>query len=130
MVRITPADVLGATTVVVGPNELLAERTLDDVRRAVRREDADADVSELTGADLGPGALAEAASPSLFASLRCVIVRDLESVPPEGVDPLADYVAAPAPDVVLVLHHSGGVRGKAVLDRVRKAGAHEVAAQA
>jgi DNA polymerase-3 subunit delta len=130
MARLTAADVLGATTLVVGPNEFLAERALGDVRAAVRREDANADVSELTGADLGPGALAEAASPSLFASLRCVIVRDLESVPPEGVEPLADYVAAPAPDVALVLHHSGGVRGKAVLDRVRKAGAHEVAAQA
>src|SRR3954466_10006586 len=107
MAPLTAADVLGPTTLIVGPNEFLAERTLDDVRRAVRREDADADVSELTGADLGPGALAEIRSPSLFASLRCVIVRDLESVPAEGLDQLADYVSTPAPDVALALHHSG-----------------------
>jgi DNA polymerase-3 subunit delta len=129
MARITPADVLGATTLIVGPNEFLAERTLDDVRRAVRKDDADADVSELTGADLGPGALTEITSPSLFASLRCVIVRGLEDVPAEGVDQLAAYVAAPESDVALALHHTGGVRGKAVLDRVRKAGARETPAQ-
>jgi DNA polymerase-3 subunit delta len=130
MVRITAADVLGATTLIVGPNEFLAERAIDDVRRAVRKDDADADLSELTGVDLGPGALAEITSPSLFASLRCVVVRDLEGVPAEGVDQLEAYVASPAPDVALALHHGGGVRGKAVLDRVRKAGAREVAAQA
>ena len=130
MVRLTAADVLGATTLIVGPNEFLAERALDDVRRVVRKEDADADMSELTGADLGPGALAEITSPSLFASLRCVIVRDVEAVPVEGLDQLEAYASAPALDVALALHHSGGVRGKAVLDRVRKAGTREVAAQA
>ncbi|HSS68043.1 MAG TPA: DNA polymerase III subunit delta [Nocardioidaceae bacterium] len=130
MARITAADVLGATTLIVGPNEFLAERTLDDVRRVVRKEDADADVSELTGADLGPGALAEITSPSLFASLRCVIVRDVEAVPVEGLDQLEAYASAPAPDVALALHHSGGVRGKAVLERVRKTGTREIAAQA
>jgi DNA polymerase III subunit delta len=130
MVRITAADALGAATLVVGPNEFLAERALDDVRRAVRRQDGDADVSELIGNDLGPGALAEVTSPSLFASLRCVIVRDVESVPAEGVDQLVGYVTSPALDVALVLHHSGGVRGKAVLEQLRKAGAREVAALA
>jgi DNA polymerase III subunit delta len=130
MARITAADVLGATTLIVGPNEFLAERTLDDVRRAVRKEDADADVSELAGADLGAGTLAEITSPSLFASLRCVIVRDLEAVPAEGIDQLEAYVSDPASDVALALHHGGGVRGKAILDRVRKAGAREVGAQA
>jgi DNA polymerase-3 subunit delta len=129
MVRISAADVLGAVTVIVGANDFLAERTLDDIRRAVRKEDADADVSELTGADLGLGALAEITSPSLFASLRCVIVRDLEDVPADGVDQLDAYVRDPAADVALALHHSGGVRSKAVLDRVRKAGAREIPAQ-
>jgi DNA polymerase-3 subunit delta len=129
MVRIAAADVIAATTLVVGPNEFLAERAIDDVRRAVRKEDADADVSELSGSDLGPGALAEITSPSLFASLRCVIVRDLEDVPTEGLDQLEAYVASPAPDVALAVHHGGGVRGRAVLDRVRTAGAREVAAQ-
>jgi DNA polymerase-3 subunit delta len=130
MARITAADVLGATTVVVGPNEFLAERALDDVRRAVRREDGDADLSELSGADLGRGTLAEITSPSLFASLRCVIVRELEGIPADGVEQLVAYVASSAPDVALALQHGGGARGKQVLDLVRGAGAREIAAPA
>ena len=54
----------------------------------------------------------------------------VEAVPVEGIDQLEAYASAPASDVALALHHSGGVRGKAVLDRVRKAGTREIAAQA
>jgi DNA polymerase-3 subunit delta len=129
MARLAATDVLGATTLIFGPNEFLAERAIDDIRRAVRHVDADADLSELTGSDLGPGTLAEITSPSLFAEMRCVIVRGLEDVPTEGVDQLEAYVAAPSDDVALALHHSGGQRGKAIVDRVRRAGAVEVQAQ-
>ena len=87
--------------------------------------DADADISEVQASDLGPGALAEIASPSLFASMRCVVVRMLENLPDEGVASLVEYVAGPASDVALVLHHTGGMKGKAVLDTLRSAGATE-----
>jgi DNA polymerase-3 subunit delta len=122
-------DVLGTTTLVTGPNDFVAERTIDRVRSAIRAADADADISELWADELGPGALAEITSPSLFASLRCVVVRGLENLPDPAADSLLLYVETPADDVALVLHHTGGVKGKAVLDRLRKAGATEVIAQ-
>lgn len=120
---------LGTTTLVTGPNEFVAERTIASACRAVRAVDADADIVELTAADLGPAALVEITSPSLFATARCVVVAALEGLAPMAVDPLVSYVESPAPDVALVLHHTGGVKGKAVLDRLRKAGATEVKAQ-
>ena len=43
---------------------------------------------------------------------------------------MVEYVGTPAPDVALVLHHTGGMKGKAVLDKLRKAGADEVKAAA
>jgi DNA polymerase-3 subunit delta len=129
MVDVAAADVLGATTLITGANEFVAERTIDGVRSAVRAVDADADVSELSAEELGPGALAEITSPSLFAALRCVVVRRLEDLAEPAIEPLVSYVAQPADDVALVLRHTGGVKGKAVLDRLRKAGAIEVAAQ-
>lgn len=125
MSRPTAADVLGRTTLITGPNEFLAERTIGETQAAVRHADADADISEVPAADLGPGALAEIASPSLFASMRCVVVRALEDLPDDGVASLVEYVAGPAPDVALVLHHTGGMKGKAVLDKLRDAGALE-----
>ena len=128
MAKPSAATTLGATTLVSGPDEFLAERTIAALRDAVRRADGDADMSELAAADLGPGAFAEITSPSLFATLRCVVVRAIEDLPTDAVAPLVAYVAHPADDVALVLHHTGGVKGKAVLDQLRKAGAAEVKA--
>jgi DNA polymerase III subunit delta len=122
------ADTLGTTTLITGTNEFLAERTIASIRSAVRSMDADADVLELSADELGAGVVAEIASPSLFASVRCVVVRSLENLPVEAVEALVAYVGEPASDVALVLHHTGGVKGKAVLDRIRQAGADEVKA--
>lgn len=129
MAKMTAASVLGGTTLITGPNEFLAERTIAATRDAVIHADPDADVSELSAAELGPGALAEITSPSLFATLRCVVVRTLEELPDVASADLLDYVAGPADDVALVLHHTGGLKGKPLLDKLRKAGADEVKAQ-
>lgn len=123
------SDLLGTTTLVTGPNEFMAERAIASARAAVRRADADADVSELASSTLGPGALAEITSPSLFAALRCVVVRALEDLPEAAAPSLVSYVAAPAPDVHLILRHTGGNKGKALLDSLRQAGAGEIRAQ-
>ncbi len=133
MPHTTSADIpngLGVTTLITGTEEFIAERTIASLRDGVRAADADADISELDATELGSGAFAEITSPSLFASLRCVVVRTLESLPEDAVDPIVAYVAEPASDVALVLHHTGGVKGKAVLDKLRKAGAVEVKAVA
>ncbi len=123
------SDFIGATTLVTGSDEFLAERTVVRARRAICRADADADVSELPASTLGAGALAEVTSPSLFASLRCVVVRGIEELPPEAVDSLMSYIDQPAADIALVLRHGAGAKGKALLDRLRAAGVREVQAQ-
>jgi DNA polymerase-3 subunit delta len=61
--------------------------------------------------------------------MRCVVVRTLEDLPEDAVGSLVAYVEEPASDVALLLHHTGGAKGKAVLDRLRAAGAREVKAQ-
>jgi len=130
MAKLTLADVLGGTRLITGPDEFLAARTMASVRGLVVAADPDADVVTLPAGDLGSGAMAEIASPSLFAASRCVIVSALEDLPADGVQPLAAYVSDPSPDVALVLHHAGGQKGKAVLDQLRKAGVTEVKAAA
>ncbi len=130
MARLSASDLLGTTTLITGSNEFIAERAIASAKSAVKDADADADVSELSGADLGPGAFAEISSPSLFAALRCVVVRALENLPGDAEDDLLAYVTAPADDVHLLLHHTGGMKGKALLDRLRQAGVHEIKGQA
>lgn len=126
----TGADVLGRVTLVTGIEEFLADRAVRSVTQAVRAADPEADVTETTGAEVGPGALAELTSPSLFASSRAVVVRDLPEVPDEAVAGLLAYAASPADDIALVLVHPGGQKGKGLLDKLRKAKVREVKCEA
>ncbi len=114
------ADVLGRVTLVTGKEEFLGERTVTQVRDAVRRHDAEAEQSDTRGVDLTAASLGELAAPSLFTATRCVVVRGLEDLPEESVDGLLDYAAAPVEDVALVLVHSGGQKGSGVLTKLRK----------
>jgi DNA polymerase-3 subunit delta len=114
------ADVLGRVTLVTGKEEFLNERTVGAVREAVRRHDPESDLSETTASDLTLATLGEMSAPSLFSSIRCVVVRALENLPEESVDGLLGYAAAPAEDVALVLVHGGGPKGSGVLTKLRK----------
>jgi DNA polymerase-3 subunit delta len=112
--------VLGRVTLVTGKEEFLSERTVAGVREAVRRHDADAEISETLASGLTFAQLGELSAPSLFSSTRCVVVRALENLPDESVDGLLGYAAMPADDVALVLVHSGGQKGSGVLAKLRK----------
>ena len=114
------AQVLGHVVLVTGKEEYLSSRTVASVRDAVRAHDAEAEIAESTASDLTLASLGEMSAPSLFSTIRCVVVRGLEDLPDESVDGLLDYCAAPADDVALVLVHSGGQKGSGVLTKLRK----------
>jgi DNA polymerase III subunit delta len=114
---------LGRVVLVTGKEEFLGERTVAAVRAAVRREDPEAEFSESLASGLTLATLGELAAPSLFSSVRCVVVRGLEDLPDESVDGLLDYASAPAEDVALVLVHGGGAKGGGVLTKLRKVAA-------
>jgi DNA polymerase-3 subunit delta len=116
------SDLLGRVTLVTGKEEFLNERTVSAVRDAVRRHDADAELSETTAGDLTLATLGEMSAPSLFSSIRCVVVRGLENLPDESVDGLLAYAADPAEEVALVLVHGGGPKGSGVLTKLRRLG--------
>src|SRR6478609_1203324 len=114
------ADVLGRVTLVTGKEEFLNERTVSAVRDAVRQHDAEFEFSETVASDLTLATLGEMSAPSLFSSIRCVVVRGLENLPDESVEGLLAYAAAPADDVALVLVHGGGPKGSGTLTKLRK----------
>jgi DNA polymerase-3 subunit delta len=115
-----PSQVLGRVTLVSGPEEFLAERTVQAIRSAVRRADPEAEFSETSADQLTMATLGELAAPSLFSSTRCVVVRSFEDLPEESVAGLLDYAGAPAEEVALVLVHGGGAKGSGVLTKLRK----------
>lgn len=116
-------SVFGRVTLVSGPESLLADRAVEELRGQVHAEAPDADVSEVEAARLDGAKLTEITNPSLFASRRAAVVTDLASLPTELVGDVAALAGTPPADLALVLVHGGGPKGKSLLDKVKAAGA-------
>jgi DNA polymerase-3 subunit delta len=118
------ADPLDAPLrLVLGDEELLVSRAVAEVAAAARAADTEADVRELAGAELAAGDLYDLLSPSLFGGRRVVVVRGAHEAKPDVVEALRGYAADPAGEVVLVVVHPGGARGRGLVDTMRGAGA-------
>ncbi len=114
---------------VVGDEELLVSRAIAEVVSAARAADAEADVRELAAVELTAGGLYDLLSPSLFGGRRVVVVRGAHEAKQDVSEALRGYVADPADEVVLVVVHPGGARGKALVDALRAARAVVVECQ-
>jgi DNA polymerase-3 subunit delta len=117
-----PADPI---TLIIGEEELLAERAIGDVVASARAEDPETEVTEITG--LESGRLAELTSPSLFGGGKVLVLRSAQDLGKDVTAELLKYAKDPAPDVALVAVHHGGAKGKALVDGLTKAGARKVA---
>ena len=114
------SDVLGRITLVTGPEEFLNQRTVSAALAAVRAADPQSEVSETNADQMTMASLGDLAAPSLFSSVRCVVVRGLENLPEDTHEGLLAYADAPVEDVGLVLVHSGGQKGSGLLNKLRK----------
>ncbi|WP_234346668.1 DNA polymerase III subunit delta [Cellulomonas timonensis] len=114
---------------VSGAEGLLAERAVDRIVALAKERDAGVEVTTLDGALYSGGTLGVVTSPSLFGEDRVVVVEAVERATDELLADALAYLAAPAPDVVLVLQHGGGQRGKKLLDAVRAQGVPVVACE-
>src|SRR5262249_42925136 len=84
------------------------------------------DVHAVRAADLKPGDLSSLTAPSLFGGGGLVVVRWVQDAGKDVAAELARYAAAPAPDVALVLTHSGGAKNKSLLASLAGGGARGV----
>lgn len=114
---------------VTGAERLLAGRAVAAVVAAVRERDPEVEVTRLEGAGYAGGTLGVVTSPSLFGEARVVVVEAVEQATDELIRDGLAYLGAPEPDVVLVLQHGGGQRGRKLLDAVKAAGAPVVACE-
>ncbi len=114
------SDILGRVTLVTGPEEFLNQRAVSAALEAVRKADPESELSETSADQVTMAALGDLAAPSLFSSIRCVVVRELENLPDDAHEGLLEYAAAPAEEVGLVLVHSGGQKGSGLLNKLRK----------
>ena len=117
---------LAPVVLVTGAEHLLRERAVAGLIAAARERDADVEVTRLEAAAYVGGTLGVVTSPSLFGEARVVVVHGIEQGTDEVFTDAIAYLGVPADDVVLVLEHRGGQRGKKLLDAVLATGAPAV----
>jgi DNA polymerase-3 subunit delta len=113
-----------------GPEAVIADRALSAILDDLRVVDPDVEVIRLAAETYEAGALGMHASPSLFGGAKCIVVADLDEAPDELQEDLLAFLAAPEPDVTLVVTHKSGQRGKKVLDTLKKSQARVLEAPA
>ena len=109
-----------------GPESVLAERALASTLDALRAGDSGIELIRLYADGYQSGTLTMHASPSLFGGTKAIVVLDLDEAPDDLQTDLLAYLAAPAPEVTLVVTHKSGNRGKKVLDTLKKGGARVI----
>jgi DNA polymerase-3 subunit delta len=130
----TASGAPAAVNVVVGEEEFLIDRAVSALIASARASlaasvpgpagpdrpadglaGASGDVHDVTAAELAAGELASLTSPSLFGGGGVVVIRSAQDAGKEVADEIVRYAADPAPDVVLIVTHAGGAKGKALL---------------
>ena len=112
-----------------GPEDYLASKASELIRTQVRTAQPGAELVTLDAAAYGAGSLGLQSSPSLFGDWKIIEVAGLASMNDDFLQDALAYLADPAPDVVLVLRHSGGNRGKKLLDAIAASGGVSVDCQ-
>lgn len=111
---------------VLGEEEFLADRAVQDVVAAVRVDDPAAELRRYRATELTPVDLANSMSPSLFAEGRVIVLQNAQEAGKELATAVVEQAKEPAEGIVLVVVHNGGARNKPMADALRKAGAKVV----
>ncbi|MDD2859096.1 MAG: DNA polymerase III subunit delta [Candidatus Nanopelagicales bacterium] len=115
-------------TIAYGNEPLLVDRVVRTTLQHLRAQEGEVQVTTIAanGEDAAAG-LREASSPNLFGDTTAVVVTGVDQAT-DDVDALLRLFATdPADHAWLVLTHPGGVKGKNLLDALKKAGAEQVA---
>ena len=105
-----------------GTEAFLADRALRILTDRMKSSDAGVEINDVDAADYQQGDLLQLASPSLFGEPRLLRVQAVEKCNDAFLEDALSYLGTPEADVVVVLRHGGGNRGKKLLDAIRAAG--------
>lgn len=98
--------------------EVLGDRAVARLLDQARRRDPATEIVTLEAATYESHQLDQLTSPSLFGEPRLVQVPALEQMTDALLADLLAYLPRAEPDVVVLLRHNGGQRGKKLLDAV------------
>lgn len=112
----------------VGKEQVLVQRVIDGVLNTARKADPQMVRQDIVASsDSAAGDLANALSPSLFGELTVLVVLGIDSATDDVAALLLEAATNVPEHVCLVITHPGGVKGKKLLESIRKTGALEAA---
>ena len=112
----------------LGSEAALADRALTKLLAQLRADSTE--ITTIFSGDAIVGDIADALAPSLFSEKRALIIRDLQDLPSEVQDEVTRYLDDVDPTMTVIFLHKGGVKGKALLDRIKKAKAEVITCDA
>lgn len=117
-----------ALYLLLGGEGALADRAMKKLSAELIEEKAE--VTTLLAGDVIPGDIADALAPSLFSERRALVLKDLQDLDDECKDEITRYLENIDPTMTVIFIHKGGVKGKALLDAIKKAKPEIVACDA
>ena len=110
----------------VGKEQVLVQRVIEGVLTSARKADPQMVRQEINASnDSAAGELANALSPSLFGELTVLVVQGIDSATDDVAAILLEAAENLPEHIRLVITHPGGVKGKKLLEGIRKTGALE-----
>jgi len=109
---------MNAFYLILGSEGALSDRAINKL--SVELKELNCEITNLFAAETIVGDIADALAPSLFSERRALILRDLQDLPEENKDEITRYLTSPDETMTVVFVHKGGVKGKALLDAIKK----------
>ena len=103
-------------TLLQGGEALLADRAISEIISKFKG----ATVTQFVASELELGGITDALAPSLFGDSRIIVIKEIQDLAAELGEEITSYLEAQEESVELVLWHKGGVKGKALIEKIKK----------
>jgi len=107
---------------VQGAEGLLADRAISKIIAS----NPGTQVITLSADEIESGVITDNLAPSLFSDARVVVIKEIQDLTSDCSDEVGDYLENQDENLTLILWHKGGVKGKALVDKIKKAKAEVI----
>ena len=112
---------------ILGSEGALADSAL--LKLTAQLKDESAELTTLSASEVIVGDIADALAPSLFSERRALVIKELQDLPEDSRDEITRYLENTDPTTTVIFMHKGGIKGKALLDAIKKAKATIIACE-
>jgi DNA polymerase-3 subunit delta len=112
---------------ILGSEPALADRAL--FKLLAELKESKTETTTISASEALVGDISDALAPSLFSEKRALIVKDLQDLASDSHSEITNYLADLDETMTLIFLHKGGVKGKALLDQIKKAKAQVIACE-